>query len=130
MDSCLAPLPVVCMGPHVHISRSIRYLAVYVCQQPLTRPWNIHIDAQTSRRPGLSRPLAAFLRSPPTNATPPPLATPRFIAIKMRFLFIPSSEGGRCPGRCELSRADTRRATSFSPGLEPAVRFLRSLIPV
>lgn len=52
-------------GAHVHtFHSSIRYLAMYVHQQPLIRPWNIHISAQTSRKHDLSRPLATFLRSP------------------------------------------------------------------
>lgn len=52
---------------YLHTWRFIRYLAVYVCQWSLTRPWNIHIGAQTSRRPDLSRPLVTFLRSLPPS---------------------------------------------------------------
>lgn len=52
---------------YLHTWRFIRYLAVYVCQRSLTRSWNIHIGAQTSRRPDLSRPLVTFLRSLPPS---------------------------------------------------------------
>lgn len=75
---------------------------MYVCQQPLTRPWNIHIGAQTSRRPDLFRPFATF----PRFFHPPLLPPSLHRCIKMRFLFyLFDLEGGegrgvdwsRCP---------------------------------
>lgn len=80
---------------------------VYVRQQPLTRPWNIHIGAQTSRRPDLF-PTIRYV-SPFSIHPPPP--TLHFIAVsRCVFFFICSTwvdgegEGSRLEsvsGRCE-----------------------------